>query len=121
MRGPFPTSHGARERGLLYGERLATRGRVAFNHFGAELRKLLRLPRCARVMRRDPAVLRRETKRQGHVKLGERVHLAVEPGARIRPTAVGPRQAGAQVTNPEALHPAHRLVETVILEVKPLT
>src|SRR5688572_11471406 len=65
-------------------------------------------------------MLRREAERDGHVEILERIHLPVEPSERIGPEAVGPGDAGAQVTDAEPPQPVHRLIEPVVLEMEPL-
>src|SRR5215203_4998959 len=69
---------------------------------------------------RDAAVLGREAERHGNVKIRERFHLPVEPGERMRPETVSPRQAGTQMFDAEPLEPGHGLFQPVILEMKPL-
>src|SRR4051812_31441788 len=67
----------------LYGGR--ERRRIAPRHPRAEIGKLLRHERRARVMRLHAAMLRRKTKRQRHLEFRQRGHLAVEPRLRVRP------------------------------------
>src|SRR5690242_14943938 len=63
---------------------------------------------------------RGEAERHGGLELVQRAHQAVEPAVRIGPQAVGPTEAGAQVAYAEFPQPVNRIVETRILEVKPL-
>src|SRR6266540_1079321 len=93
---------------------------VSAHHRPAEFRKLLLYLRRAGVVRSNPAVLRRKAKRHRYVERGECIHLPVEPSERVGSEAVGPRQPGTQLPDSETLHPRHRLVETVVLEMEPL-
>src|SRR5207237_6052937 len=72
------------------------------------------------MMRRKTAVLRREAEGQRHIEGIQRSHLPVEPLLGIRPEAVGPTEPGAQVSHPEALHPVHRQLKAMIIEMEPL-
>src|SRR3954464_281085 len=94
---------------------------VAFDHRDAELGELPVIPRRAGVMLGDAAMLGREAERQCDIEIRQRFHLAIEPSQGIRPEAVSPGQAGAQMPPPQTLQPNHRLVETMVLEMKPLT
>src|SRR3954447_21933994 len=95
-------------------------GCIAGDHFSAEFGELLRDLRRAGMMPRDPAMLGSEAERQGDLEIGERLHLSVEPGERMRSEAVGPGQTGAQMPHADPLQPAHGVIEPMILEVKPL-
>ena len=64
--------------------------------------------------------LRRKAERQGDVESFERAHLAVEPCFGVGSQTVGPTETGSQVPHPELPQPANRIVESWILEMKPL-
>src|SRR5829696_8990013 len=63
---------------------------------------------------------RSEAERQRDVERLERTHLAVEPLLSVRPMTVGPADARAHVRDTKTLHPSYGLVQTRVLEVKPL-
>src|SRR5215475_8591401 len=65
-------------------------GRIAAHHGGTELRIFVNHLRRAGVMRRDPAMLRREAERDSDSEIRQRIHLPVEPGQGIRAATVGP-------------------------------
>src|SRR5690606_31601911 len=94
---------------------------VATDHPDAELGVLLQLLRWTGVVGSHALRLRRDAEGEGDIEALERLHLAVEPGVRVRAKAVGPAQAGSQVPDPELLHPANGIIEPVILEMEPLT
>ncbi len=73
------------------------------------------------MVRRDPAMLWRETIGDRHIELLQRSHLPVEPRVGMRSKAVGPTQPGPEVFYSEFSQPIHSLLEPVIFEVKPLT
>src|SRR5262245_64171694 len=93
---------------------------IALEHGGAEIGIFARIERRARVMRRDPPVLRREAEGDGDVERRQRLHLPVEPVERIGPEAVGPGEAGPEMLDAEPLEPAHRIGEAMILVMEPL-
>ena len=65
-------------------------------------------------------MLGREAEGDGDVEVAQRLHLPVEPAERVGAEAVGPGKAGAEIGHAEPLHPGHRVVEPVVLEVEPL-
>ncbi len=65
-------------------------------------------------------MFRREAEGHGHVEVGQRLHLPVEPAERVGAEAVGPGQARAQVRHAEPLHPGDGVVEAVVVVVEPL-
>src|SRR5437773_12280969 len=65
-------------------------------------------------------MLRREAEGDRYLEGFEDSHHAVEPRLGIRPEAVGPGKAGAQMPDAEPLQPQGRVIETVVLEMKPL-
>src|SRR5439155_24081950 len=71
--------------------------RIASHHARTKICVLLRDEGWTGVMRRDPAVFRREAKRQGDLELFERVHLSIEPSLSVRAEAVRPANTGADV------------------------
>src|SRR3954463_3858514 len=68
----------------------------------------------------DPAVFGRKAERQRHLEFREGVHLSIEPLDGVGAEAVGPGEAGSEMLYAEAAHPAHGLLQTVIVEMKPL-
>src|SRR5690606_21196316 len=50
----------------------------------------------------------------------ERAHLPVEPAECVRPKTVGPAQASAEIGDAQIFHDPYRVVEPMILEMKPL-
>src|SRR5690606_7876097 len=117
--GTHLTSH-LRAESRFVRKRSCLGGTIAADHAGAELGIFLRNERRARVMRRHCAMLRGEAECERHVEISKRGHLPVEPLERIWAKAVGPRQAGPHMLDPEPLHPSHRIVQPVVLEMKPL-
>jgi hypothetical protein len=65
--------------------------------------------------------LRRETERQRDIEALERFHLTVEPCLRAIAQTVSPAQPCPNVSHTERLQPPHRIIQAMILEVKPLT
>src|SRR5215217_8748848 len=96
------------------------RAGVPPDHGGTELGEFLLRQWSAGVMRGDPAVLGSEAERHRDVEVCECRHLAVEPGERIGAETVRPREAGAQMLDPEPLQPGDGLGQAMVLEVKPL-
>src|SRR3954469_1378582 len=92
---------------------------IAAQHARAELGKFLVDQRRARMMRREPTLLWGETECDGDLEWLERAHHAGGPGLGIGAEAVGPGQAGAQLSHAEPLQPEHRVIEPVIVEMKP--
>jgi hypothetical protein len=89
-------------------------------HLDAEIRELLNALRWARIVREHAARLWGETKRQSDLEFLEGAHLSVEPIYRLRTQAISPAQPRTQVLNAQTVQPEDRVVEPVILEVKPL-
>src|SRR5690606_18504233 len=52
--------------------------------------------------------------------ISKRGHLPIEPFERIWAKAVGPRQAGPQMSDPEPFHPRDGILQPVVFEMKPL-
>src|SRR6185437_12401390 len=96
-------------------------GNITARHTRAEFGEPRDLTRWARVMRLDAAALRREAECQRDGEFLQRAHLPIEPFERARPQAVGPTQSGAQVAHAEPPQPARRILQAMILEMKPLT
>src|SRR5207249_336154 len=94
--------------------------RVAPHHFHAKLGEALRTTRRTGMVRLDALRFRSETKSQGNVKLLQCAHLAVEPFERPRPQAVGPAQAGPDVSYPQLPQPSYCIMEPMIIEMEPL-
>src|SRR5438046_528844 len=68
--------------GHLHRLRLQRR-RIAGDHISAEVRKLLRIVRRARVMGTRAEVLRGEAEGDGDVEIRECLHLPIEPGKSV--------------------------------------
>ena len=99
---------------------LRTRGRVALDHPPAEIGEHRRVVWRAGVVRLDAEMVGREAEGDGGVERLERFHLPVEPVLPAVAVAVPPAKPGAQVGDAELLHPAHRVVEAVVVPVEPL-
>jgi hypothetical protein len=61
-----------------------------------------------------------KAERKGDIKLVESGHLTIKPCVRIGTLAVGPAQASSELANAKASEPTHGIIETMVLEVKPL-
>src|SRR5579883_1362414 len=94
---------------------------ITARHARAEFGELRDVARRTRVMRLQPAALRREAEGRRDGEFLERRHLPVEPLDRSRTQAVGPTQSGAQMPDAELAQPAHGLIQAMVLEMKPLT
>jgi len=68
-----------------------------------------------------PFTFWRKTKCDGDLELLERPHLSIEPCLRTGSKAVGPTQAGSNVSNSKRLQPPDGGVQPMIFEMKPLT
>src|SRR5215207_818572 len=93
---------------------------VAANHGSAELSELFLDLRRARMMGSETAMLGREAEGDGHLEVGERLHLPVEPFESIRAKTIRPGQPCSQVFHAKALHPDDGVVKAVILIMEPL-
>ena len=72
------------------------------------------------MVRLDATGFRCEAKCQSDVEFLESAHLSIKPFHGPGAQAIGPAQTGAQIAHAQCAQPAHRLIEPVILEVKPL-
>ena len=65
-------------------------------------------------------MLRRKAKGDRHLEFLERAHLPIKPGIGIGPKAIRPTKPGAQMADAKLAEQADRVVQSMILEVKPL-
>ena len=72
-------------------------------------------------MRLDSFLLGSEAVGDRHITRLKCLHLPVKPVKGIGAKAIRPREAGSEVPHAKPAHPFYRLVQPVILEVKPLT
>src|SRR5690606_22552021 len=93
---------------------------ISADHISAKAREFVRYQRGARMMRHETAMLWREAEGTGHVEVRQRSHPPVEPVERPRGETVGPGEAGTNAGHTQSLHPLHRIVQPMILEVEPL-
>src|SRR4051794_39123612 len=100
--------------------------RISTNHIRAELRELLDLLRRTCMVRLQSPLqgqapmLRREAESDRDIEVLECRHLPIEPLQRVRPEAVCPAQSSANMLDAQLPEPPNRIVEPVVLIVKPL-
>src|SRR3954462_6503301 len=93
---------------------------VTLHDFPGEPTEFARVQRRAGAVWRFAARGRREAKSDRGVKLGQSVHLFVEPGDGVGTIPVSPTDAGAKLFDTEPAQPIDGEFEAMILKVKPL-
>src|SRR5918992_3370408 len=93
---------------------------VAANHAGAKVSVVSGNARRAGMVRLNSFTFGREAKRDRYLERFECLYHAIKPSLVVRTASVGPTQTGPHVLHSETTKPLRRLVQAVILEVKPL-
>src|SRR5579871_1905036 len=72
------------------------------------------------MVRLESEMRRRETQGKRNLKWLQRLHLTIKPVGSAGPERIGPAQAGAQMAHSMIFHPANRVIQPGVLEMKPL-